>query len=130
MIHKQDKKSFRYQLETFRFAFDGLKWFFSSEIKSRIHGICALAAIILGILLNISLSQWMMITVAIGIVFITEILNTAIELMVDLVEKEQNTLAGRIKDLAASAVLIAAVAALAIGIIVFVPKLIELLSGI
>ncbi len=128
MNHQHNKKSLRYQLDTFRFAFKGLKWFFSSEIKSRIHGICALVAIILGILLKISPSEWMMIAVAIGLVFITEILNTGIELMVDLVEKEQNIVAGRIKDLAAGAVLIAAITALAIGLIVFVPGLIELLS--
>ena len=123
----QKKKSLLYQLKTFRYAFQGLQWFFTSEIKAKIHSVCGLAAIILGVILKISLTEWMLIAIAIGLVFITEIINTGIELMVDEWVKEQNTAAGRIKDLAAGAVLIAAIVSLVIGVIVFLPKLIELM---
>lgn len=127
MKPNQEKINLIYQLKTFQYAFNGLKWFFASEIKSKIHSICGLAAIILGAILKISLTEWLLIAIAIGLVFITEILNTGLELLVDELVKEQNTSAGRIKDLAAGAVLFAAVVSLVIGVIVFLPKLIELI---
>lgn len=126
MENKHNKKSIGYQLETFRYAFKGIQWFFSSEFKSRIHSVCALAAIVLGIIVKLSHTDWILVAIAIGLVFITEIINTGIELMVDELVKEQNTPAGRIKDLSAGAVLIAALTALTIGIIVFVPEIVEL----
>jgi len=129
-MDKHNKNSFQYQIKTFRYAFNGLQWFFSSEIKSRIHSLCAIAAIVLGIVLKISRSEWMMVVLAIGLVFIVEILNTGIELIVDRLEKEHNETAGRIKDLAAGAVLIAAITALIVGLMVFLPRLVECISKI
>ncbi len=129
-MNTHSRNSLTYQLATFRFAFKGLRWFFANETKASIHGICAAAAIILGILLKISMMEWMMIATAIGLVFITEILNTGIELTVDRLVSGPDETAGRIKDLAAGAVLTASLTALAIGMIVFLPKLFEIISGI
>lgn len=126
----KNKSSLKYQLTTFRFAWQGLRYFFETELKASIHLIAAFLAIGLGLLMKISAFEWMMIVFAIGFVFISEIANTSIELLVDLITKEQNRVAGIIKDLAASAVLVASITALVIGLIVFLPKLVDLLINI
>jgi diacylglycerol kinase len=123
--HK-NKKSLSYQMATFKFAWQGLRYYFETELKASIHLIAALLATGLGIFLKISAAEWMMVVFAIGIVIIAEIVNTAIELLVDLITPEQNKNAGITKDLAASAVLVASTTALAIGFIVFLPKLLVL----
>lgn len=128
--HPKNKNSLKYQLTTFRFAWQGLRYFFETELKASIHLIAAILVIGLGLGLKISATEWMMIAFAIGIVIISEIANTAIELLVDLITREQNRVAGIIKDLAASAVLVASITALVIGLFVFLPKLLYLLSTI
>jgi diacylglycerol kinase len=124
------KRSFRYQLATFRFAFNGLKVFFRSEMKSRIHACFAIAAIALGILLDILSIEWIAITLAIGMVYMAEIVNTAIELIVDHIVPEKDKWAGLVKDFSAAAVLVAALSALTIGIIIFLPKILFQLNNI
>jgi diacylglycerol kinase len=124
---QKQKNSISYQLTSFKFAWQGLRYFFDTEMKASIHLIAAILAIGLGVFLKISATEWMMIAFAIGLVLIAEITNTAVELLVDMITREQNKLAGIAKDLAASAVLIASITALVIGLIVFLPKLLELL---
>jgi undecaprenol kinase/diacylglycerol kinase (ATP) len=104
-----------------------LRYFFETELKASIHIIAAILAIALGIFLKISTTEWMMIAFAIGIVIMAEIGNTAIELLVDLISPEHNTKAGITKDLASSAVLVASIIALVIGLIVYLPKLLNIL---
>lgn len=123
----KNKNSLGYQLTTFRFAWQGLRYFFETELKASIHIIAAILAIGLGIFLKISTTEWMMIAFSIGIVIIAEIGNTAIELLVDLISPEHNTKAGITKDLAASAVLVASIIALVTGLIVYLPKLLNIL---
>jgi diacylglycerol kinase len=67
---------------------------------------------------------------AIGCVIVAEIMNTALEIVVDLVQPNFNTLAGRAKDVASGAVLVAVIQALVIGMIVFLPRLVSLVSRI
>ncbi len=83
----------------------------------------AVIAIVLGFYLDISRVEWLFIIIATGLVLMAEIINTAIETMVDLLSPEKNEKAGRIKDLAAGSVLLASIMALAVGIIIFLPKL-------
>jgi len=92
-----------------------------------VHLFCALIAIILGYALHISTSEWLWITLCVGMVLLTELINTAIELLVDLVSPEYNEKAGRVKDMCAGAVLITAVTALVIGLVIFLPKLLLLI---
>ena len=124
---KQKKNLIFYQLKTFQYALKGIKSFFRSETKSRIHLLAAIVSIVFGVVLNISLTEWIMISFAIGIVFVCEIFNTAIELIVDQISLERTEQAGIIKDLAAAAVLLASFTALVIGAIIFIPKLLELI---
>ena len=129
MNTKKNKGSLAYQLATFKYAWHGLRYFFDAELKATIHLIAAILAIGFGIFLKIPAIEWMMIAFAIGMVFITEILNTAIELLVDMIKPEQNKIAGVIKDLAASAVLVASITAFAIGTIVYLPKLLIIIKN-
>ncbi len=110
----------------FRFAFQGLLHACKTQLNFRVHLFCAAIAIGLGFFLRISTAEWLWIILSIGMVLLTEIINTAIELLVDLVSPEYNEKAGHIKDMCAAAVLVTAITALVIGIVIFLPKLILL----
>jgi len=88
--------------------------------------LAAAAAIAMGFLLQISALEWMVIAIVIAGVFVSELFNSAIENLVDLCSPDYDEKAGRIKDMAAGAVLIAALGALATGLIIFIPKLLAL----
>ena len=83
-------------------------------------------AIILGIVLKISNIEWIAIIMVIGLVFSIEIINSAIENLADFVSPNYNEIIKKVKDLSAAAVLISALVSLIIGIIIFIPKIIEL----
>ncbi len=120
---KETKFSFAKRLKSFSYAFNGLKILLKEEQNSRIHTVGAILAIILSFVLKISLLEWMAIIFAIGIVFIIELVNTAIEHIANFISPEKNIQIKIIKDLAAAAVLISAIIAIIIGSIVFLPKI-------
>lgn len=107
-------------------ALRGLKVLLATQANARVHAALSLAALGLGWFLGLSLTEWLFVISAIGLVWTAEALNTAIEFLVDLVSPERNKLAGQVKDLAAGAVLAAALTALVIGAIIFGPKLARL----
>ncbi len=104
-----------------RCAFNGLGLVFRSQDSARIQLIAALAVVVLGVLLRVSAPEWCALVLAMALVLTAEALNTSIELIVDLASPEFHVLAGRAKDVAAGAVLIAALGSVAIGLLVFVP---------
>jgi diacylglycerol kinase len=106
----------------FRYAFQGLVYAFSTQINFRFHVVAALGAILLGFYMNISTSEWMWICSAILVVMIVELLNTAIEVLVDLISPGYHPKAGIIKDVSAGAVLLTALFAVMVGLFIFVPK--------
>jgi len=120
------KASIGYQTKSFRYAFYGLRFFFSKEIKSTIHLIAALVPIAAGIFLKISMLEWTIICFCIGLVFCVEIINTAIENLVDLYSTSRSKKMGKIKDLGAASVLIASCTAFAVALIIYLPKIIRL----
>jgi len=89
----------------------------------RIHVVLALVVVVLGIVLRFSLLAWAVVALAIGLVLATELLNTALEAVVDLVSPQDHPLAKRAKDVAAAGVLAASVAALAAGACVVIATL-------
>ena len=111
----------------FGYAFNGLLHACKTQLNFRVHLICALIVVLLGYVLNLSTAEWLWIALAIGLVLVAELLNTAIELLVDLVSPEYNKKAGLIKDMCAASVLVTAVTALIIGLLIFVPKLLALI---
>jgi diacylglycerol kinase len=80
-------------------------------------------AILLGILLKISLTEWMMVILVIGLVITLEIVNSAIESLADYVSPGKHDLIKKVKDLSAGGVLVSAISAVIIGLIIFLPKL-------
>jgi len=85
----------------------------------KVQVVCAGIALFAGWWFHISITEWMMVIVVIGLVLVAELLNTAIEKLVDLVQPDYHPLAGKVKDMAAGGVFIAATTALVIGILVF-----------
>lgn len=119
----------KYWFKKFIYAFKGI---FSSikEEKSMVaHLIISLIAISLSIGLKISIINWIVIVIVIGFVLTTELLNTALENLVDTVSFEYNINAQKIKDTAAAATLIAAIISIVISFLVFIPRIMEIANG-
>ena len=108
---------------SFRFAFAGLAAFVRSEHNAWIHLAAALAVIALGFTVQISSGEWISVIICMALVFTAEILNTAIEKIMDHLSPKRHPAVKLIKDMAAGAVLIAATAAVVIALIIFIPKL-------
>jgi diacylglycerol kinase len=106
---------------SFRFAFKGINIAMIAERNMHLHMLAAILVVLTGIILQITRIEWCLLIGSIGLVIMAEIFNTAIETLTDLVSPEHNVLAGKTKDLAAGAVLIAAITAAAIGLFVFIP---------
>ena len=124
---KEEKFSIAKRLKSFTYAFAGLKVLFREEHNSWIHLFATVCVVTAGILLRISLLEWVTVVFAIGLVFSFEIINTSVENIADFVCPERDDRIKRIKDLAAAAVLVAAMTAAIVGLIVFVPKILALL---
>jgi diacylglycerol kinase (ATP) len=122
------KFSIRSRINSIRYAIEGIASMISNEHNSRIHIIAAVLVIILGIVFRISPGEWMALVIVIGLVFITELINSAIENLADLVDPDENPGIKRLKDYAAASVFIAAITAIITGALVFIPYLLSLLS--
>jgi diacylglycerol kinase len=120
--------SFKARALSFKHAFTGIVDFFRSEHNALIHLVVAIAAIGMGIWLSVSRIEWALIIFLIGIVFMAELFNTAIEKLGDSITKDYNESIKKLKDLSAAAVFIAALTAVLIGLIIFIPKFIEKLN--
>jgi len=114
-------------LSSFRFAILGLLSAFRSERNMWIHLTASLIVVIAGIVLKIQPLEWGLIIFSIALVITTELINTGLEYLVNLIKAERNELVRRIKDISAAAVMISAIGAAAIGLIVFLPKILALL---
>lgn len=108
----------------FTHAFSGILETFRSERNFKIHLVCSVLAVILGIWTHLSASEWRWIALCIMVVFALELLNTAFEAVVDLVSPNYHSLAKKAKDAAAGAVLVGAFFAVIVGASVFLPKLV------
>jgi diacylglycerol kinase (ATP) len=108
-------------------AFEGLVYVVKTERNARLHLLAAILALLLGILLGVSNSELAAIFFAIILVFLSEIMNTAVEKTLDLVEPAKNEKVRIIKDIAAGAVLVSSIGALAIGAAIFTPYIVSLL---
>ncbi len=118
------KFSWQARIKSFVFAFNGVKIFFHREHNAWIHAAAAGLVITLSCLLRISASEWVAVLFAIALVWVTELINTAIEKLMDHLSPALHPAVKEIKDMAAGAVLIAAVFAVIIASIIFIPKLI------
>lgn len=117
------KFSIRERLQSFVYAFRGIGRMIRHEHNAWIHLAASAVAIVAGIFFNLSRPEWICILFAIGIVFIAEAFNTAIEHLANAITLEKNNSIRNAKDIAAGAVLIAAIISVIVGLIVFVPHI-------
>lgn len=110
---------------SFKYAIEGIRSAFKTEQNLKIHFIIAVIAIILGILLKINYTEWAICFLLFGFVITSELLNTAIEVTVDLAMPEKNERAKLAKDIAAGAVLVSAIISVLVGVAIFLPKIIN-----
>ena len=111
--------------KSFGYAFQGIFNTIRTERNIKIHCAAAILVTIFGIWLQISKTEWMICFILFGLILALELVNTAVEATVDLFTEERKPLAKKAKDAAAGAVLIAAIFAVVIGILIFIPKLLE-----
>lgn len=111
--------------KSFGYAFQGIFDTIRTERNIKIHCAAAILVTIFGIWLQISKTEWMICFILFGLILALELVNTAVEATVDLFTEERKPLAKKAKDAAAGAVLIAAIFAAVIGILIFIPKLLE-----
>ena len=123
---KKENFSIKKRLQSFRFAIKGIKNLIINEHNARIHLTALLVVIGLGLFLKLELMEWVAITIVSGIVMLTELINTAIENLADIVEPKWNEKIGKIKDYSAGAVLVAAIFSVIVGGIIFIPKFLAL----
>lgn len=115
------------EVKSFGYALAGL-WAVRHERHLQIHIAVAVAVIVAGSVVKLSGAEWCLVVFAIGLVITAEIFNSALEKLTDLASPQYHPLAGKVKDIAAGAVLVAAVTAAGIGFIIFLPKLIALVK--
>lgn len=114
-------------LRSFGPALAGLVWALKTQRNLQVHGVATLLVGGFGIWLQLAAWEWCVVLLTVGLVWAAELLNTAIEVLADRVSKEREEPIRLAKDAAAAAVLVAALAALGVGLVVFLPKLWHLL---
>ena len=123
------KRGIHRLFKSFSYAIDGLKYAFKYEQNILVHTLAMTLVIIAGFIFKISLFEWLVLFLIIGLVIATELINTSIEATIDLVTKEIHPLAKIAKDTAAAAVLVFGLTAIVIGCIIFIPKILVLIGG-
>jgi len=119
---------FKKRIQSFKHAFRGIRTLFRETPNAWIQLAATVLVILLGILFRLSPREWLALVIVTGAVFSMEAVNTALERLSDYAcNKEIHPLVKETKDLAAAGVLIAALTALIVGVIIFVPKVVELL---
>jgi undecaprenol kinase len=122
---RDKKRKYKYS-ETFMFALEGIRVSFKNEKNIKFHFFFSIFVLLMGFIFNLTYTEWMFVLVAVAGMLVIEMINTAIERVVDLVTDEYHPLAKQAKDIAAGAVFIYALLSIVIGITIFLPKIIAL----
>ena len=119
-------RGFKRFVKSFGYSIDGLKYAYKYEQSMFIHFIVTILVIIMGFICKISLLEWAIVLITIGVVLASELINTAIEAVVDLVTLEVHPLAKIAKDCGSAATFVLAMIAACIGLAIFVPHSMEM----
>ena len=117
-------------LYSFKYAFTGIISSIKKERNMKIHISIMTIVMLLGIILRIQKIEWIICIILFGLVISLEMINTSIEIVVDMVMPNKNENAKNAKDISAGAVLIVAITSLIIGLIIFIPKIYNFLLSI
>ncbi len=115
--------SFRRQIKSFNYAFCGLRILLKEEHNIRIHLAAGILILITSFVFDINRLEWIFIVFSIGLVIVAETINTAIENICNFISPQKDNRIKKIKDISATAVLLASIVAVTVGIIIFLPKL-------
>ena len=115
-------------IKSFGYAWTGIKDMLRTEQNSRIHLIVAISVVAAGFLFRIETWEWCVIALCIALVFAAEALNTVLEKLTDHLFPERHETARAAKDIAAGAVLICAMISVVCGLLIFLPKLVHLVT--
>ena len=126
---KKERARDKRLVDSFNFAIEGLISSLKNEKHMKVHILAAIIIVILAIIINASKVEILIISLSVSFVLITELINTAVEAIVDLVSPERHPLAKLAKDVAAGAVLVAAINALCVGYLLFYDKLLDIFDG-
>lgn len=124
MDYRQWTKNYLHRrLLAFKYAGRGVADLLRYQPNAQLHALATIIVVGLGLYLRITQWEWCILLWCMGLVIVTEALNTALEYLTDLVSPGFHPLAGKVKDVAAAAVLIAAMTALVVGVLIFWPRL-------
>ena len=126
---KKERARDKRLVDSFNFAIEGLISALKNEKHMKVHILAAIIIVILAIVINASKVEILIISLSVSFVIITELVNTAVEAIIDLVSPERHPLAKLAKDVAAGAVLVAAINALCVGYLLFYDKLLDIFDG-
>lgn len=115
-------------INSFKYAMEGIKTAYQEEQNLRVHTFVAILVVIASFILKLSVIEFAICIILIGLVLMAEFFNTAIENMVDMITLEENIHAKKAKDVAAAGVLVFALCSSIIGITIFLPKIITLIN--
>jgi undecaprenol kinase len=115
-------------IDSFRYAFEGVRTVFQEERNMRSHMFSFVAVILLSLFLPLSLHEWLWILLVSFLMIIMEILNTVIENIIDFISPDYHPLAKKVKDMAAAAVLFTSFFALVTGAVILLPKIFAILK--
>ena len=119
----------RARLRSFRYAFAGIVMLFREEHNAQIHATITVLVVVAGVVLRVSPVEWAVLVICIGVVLAAEAFNSAIERIADYLTLERDDRIRDIKDLAAGAVLLCAIAAATVGCVIFLKHVLFDLNG-
>ena len=119
-------RGFKRFFKSFTYSIDGLKYAYKAEQSLTIHCFAVLVVVLLGLYFKITQFEWLFCFILFGLVMATELVNTALEAVVDLTCPEYHPLAKIAKDTASAAVFVFAIVAFISGLIIFVPYIMSL----
>lgn len=103
-------------------AWQGIRWMLLTQANARLHFVATLLVVTAGIAIKLNHYEWILLTLAIALVWVAEALNTAIECLADALHPEHHPLVGKAKDVAAGGVLLSSVAALIIAVLILIQR--------
>jgi diacylglycerol kinase (ATP) len=127
-VSEREPFSWAARARSFGFAFRGIVTLLATQHNAWLHAAATVAVVALGVALGVSRLEWALLVFAIALVWTAEGLNTALEWLCDVAAPEYNPLVKKAKDVAAAAVLLAAIGSALIGLLVFGPRLLALLD--
>ena len=112
----------------FKHAWEGIFYSFTTQPNFRVHAIAGTSAFLLGVVLQISRTEWLILLITITLVLVAEMINTSLEAMTDLIQEKHHQHAKIAKDVSAGMVLTSVITAVIVGLAIFLPKILNVLS--